>query len=488
MGTGLDNAAGDLEVEEGLSAGEFVGGYRILGLLARGGSGSVFRAERLRDKKVFALKVLSASKARNTRVVSRFINEVRAAALVRHRCLVRVVDIIEQQNPRRIGSVMELVSGETLRAHLEKHGTLTLSDAIDVAEQICDAVSALHAAGIVHRDLKPENVMLLSRFLRERPRIKVLDFGVVKFLRSEGAADGTPDPTVEDAGGLLVGTPRYMAPEQAAGLDVDERADVFAVGVLLFEMISGRCPHEGESLREVMLAKLEAAPRITMNPDREILPQELSELVDVCLSADRDARPKSAREVMARLQDARCVLSVVGPVHAEGARPQASGDARLGASGARSVSSSASASASASASPSALALASASGFARRSGTRPVGNGGAGGSSGGGSSRGGSPGGLPGGVTFLHHRSRVLLALAVGMAALLIGLGLLLVDRGPSDPDDGAEVVYVPMVIGPHVRTSTARSPERVGSDGSAPVPSSGSPVDEARAEPQEERP
>ncbi|MBK8012802.1 MAG: serine/threonine protein kinase [Deltaproteobacteria bacterium] len=472
MGSGLDNAASDAAIDDDLAVGEFVGGYRILGLLARGGSGSVFRAERLRDRKRFALKMLSSSKAGNARVVSRFINEVRAAALVRHRCLVRVVDIIEQQNPRRIGSVMEFVSGETLRAQLETHGPLTLHDAILVAEQICDAISVLHGAGIVHRDLKPENIMLLSRFMREPPRIKVLDFGVVKFLRSETS----PESTVEDARGLLVGTPRYMAPEQAAGFDVDERADVFSVGVLLFEMISGRCPHEGESLREVMLAKLEAAPRIVMTSDREILPQELSDLVDACLSADREARPKSAREVMARLQEARCVLSVVGPVHAEGASPAASSDGGRGSSGSRASSASASASSSASG----LARVSAKGPARGA------SGGSSGGASGGRSRGGD--GRLMGFYLSRLRSRELRALAVGIVALLIGLGVLLLGRGLSDPDDEAEVVYVPMAIGSHARTSTAQPLERIGTKDGSAKSSSGSSVDEARASKREQRP
>jgi eukaryotic-like serine/threonine-protein kinase len=288
--------------------GEVVGGYALLERLGRGGAGSVFKA-RAADGNICALKVLAASKVKRARVVQRFFDEVRAASAVKHPGLIRVLDFVEEEEPRRLAYAMEYLEGESLRDKLKREHTIGLREAMDIGAQICEALHALHQGGIIHRDLKPENIMIAAA-KGGRPLVKLLDFGVVKFLPVDptGGVKDTEKP------GTFVGTPRYMAPEQAAGAAVDPRADLFSIGVILFEMITGRCPHEGDSLRDVVLAKLKGAPRITVNPEKEVLPQELTDMVDACLRLKSSLRPKDAQAVANGLREAEVVLFTVGPI------------------------------------------------------------------------------------------------------------------------------------------------------------------------------
>jgi serine/threonine-protein kinase len=287
--------------------GAVVGGYALLERLGRGGAGSVFKV-RAADGSICALKVLSASKVKRARVVQRFFDEVRAASAVKHPGLIQVLDFIEEEEPRRLAYAMEYLEGESLRDRLKRETTIGLREAMEIGAQICEALQALHDAGIIHRDLKPENIMVAGK--SGKPIVKLLDFGVVKFLPIDPTAGGRE----EEKPGTFVGTPRYMAPEQAAGAAVDNRADLFSIGVILFEMITGRCPHEGDSLRDVVLAKLKGAPRITVNPEKEVLPQELTDLVDACLRLKPALRPKDASAVANGLREAEIVLFAVGAI------------------------------------------------------------------------------------------------------------------------------------------------------------------------------
>jgi serine/threonine-protein kinase len=300
--------------------GHRIGEYTLLELIGKGGAGSVFRAQRS-DGQVVALKVLAAAKVTRARVVQRFFDEAKTASLVEHRSLVRFIEFIEEDEPRRLAYAMEYVAGESLRDKLAREKTLPMADAIHVAKQICEGVHALHQAGVIHRDLKPENIMLIPADAPAgRLQVKILDFGVAKFLST--------DPKTHPGGenpGTFVGTPRYMAPEQAAGGSVDARSDLFAIGVMLFEMIIGARPHEGDSLKAVVMAKLKGAPRLTVNPEHELLPQELADVVDACLKLQPDLRPKDALTVIRALEDARAVLAAVGPVRLEPKSARTSG-------------------------------------------------------------------------------------------------------------------------------------------------------------------
>ncbi len=304
---GGDGVAGDPDV------GEQIGDYQLLELLGKGGAGSVFKARRGRDGLIVALKVLAAAKIKRPRVVQRFLDEAKTASLVQHPSLIRFVELIDEPEPRRLAYAMEYVDGESLREKLQREQALPLQEAIHIARLLCEGVDSLHGVGVIHRDLKPENVMLIAP---DDPHgvieVKILDYGVAKFLPSGSGVAAAEGP------GTFVGTPRYMAPEQAAGGSVDARTDLFAIGVMLFEMITGVRPHEGDSLKAVVMAKLKGAPRLTMNPEKEVLPQELADIVDSCLKLQPDLRPKDARSVISTLADAQAVLSVVGPVRLDG--------------------------------------------------------------------------------------------------------------------------------------------------------------------------
>ena len=301
---------------QGLTAdpepGDVLAGYQLLETIGQGGASTVFRALRIQDGGIYALKVLSSTKVRRPRMVQRFVDEIRAASSVRHPGLVEVFDFVEEQSPRRLAYAMEYVPGEVLRARIRREGILDLRTSIQIGIQVCDALSALHGRGIIHRDLKPENILLGETPMGVPPRVKLFDFGVVKFLPGEGRVP----QEAQDRPGTFVGTPRYMAPEQAAGLKIDHRADLFALGVMMFEMITGRCPHDGDALRDVVMAKLKGAPRITVSAAQELLPLELTDVVDGCLQLKPHARPKSALEVRKALQEAECVLFTVGAMRA----------------------------------------------------------------------------------------------------------------------------------------------------------------------------
>ncbi|MBI4815925.1 MAG: serine/threonine protein kinase [Deltaproteobacteria bacterium] len=284
--------------------GEVIGGYELLKVLGKGGAGSVFRARALDDGAVVSLKVLASSKLRKARLVRRFLDEARTASMVSHPSLVRLIEFIDQEDPRRLAYAMEFVDGESLREKLNRERALDLASAIRIVLQICDGVDALHESGIIHRDLKPENIMLVGD--PNSPKVKLLDYGVAKVVGSE--SDDSESP------GTFVGTPRYMAPEQAAGGSVDPRSDLFAIGVIIFEMVTGKRPHEGDSLKAVVMAKLQGAPRVTINPDKEVLPKGLSDAVDACLKLQPASRPDSAKALRTSLDEALAVLYVVGSV------------------------------------------------------------------------------------------------------------------------------------------------------------------------------
>jgi hypothetical protein len=307
---GATDAPAVVPVAPDPQSGDVIGGYALVELLGRGGAALVFRARRRRDDAIVALKVLAADKVSRPRIVQRFLDEAEIASHVRHTAIVEFVELVDVASPRRLAYAMEYVAGQSLRERLQLGTAMPLLEVIHVAKQLAGGLGALHAAGIVHRDLKPENVMLVVE--RGRPtRVKLLDFGVAKHV-SQASDPHTPGKV--DTPGTFVGTPRYMAPEQAAGGKVDGRADLFALGVMLFEMVAGQRPHEGDTLKAVVMAKLKGAPRLTMNPDREVLPAELAELVDACLKLQPDARPADTGAVIRVLDEAATVLSIVGTV------------------------------------------------------------------------------------------------------------------------------------------------------------------------------
>jgi len=277
--------------------GAVLGSYRLLQQIGAGGMGRVFVAEHVRLGRRVALKVLRSEFSGNLEAVKRFFAEARAVNCISHENIIEVSDFVESRNGPSF-YIMELLHGQDLRGVQEREGILPIERILRIGAQICSGLGAAHAAGIVHRDLKPDNIFLIERN-GQRDFVKLLDFGVAKLNANFDEA-----ATFRSTVGMVVGTPDYMAPEQALGHPVDHRADIYATGVILYEMVAGRRPFVATSAREVMVQHLTATPcrPSRLNPAGKI-PEELEELILCCLAKDPINRPQEIGEVEQRLRD-----------------------------------------------------------------------------------------------------------------------------------------------------------------------------------------
>jgi serine/threonine-protein kinase len=275
-----------------LRPGTFLGPYEILERLGSGGMGEVYLAQDPRLGRRVALKLLPDHFVTNQDRLRRFRQEARAASALNHPNIVTVHEIGEAETAHYI--VIEFIEGETLRALLSRK-RLDLVTVLDVATQTASALAAAHAAGIVHRDIKPENIML-----RHDGYVKVLDFGLAKLAeRPEGVA-ASLNVSFETSPGLVVGTVDYMSPEQAQGLKVDERTDIWSLGVVLFEMVTGRLPFKGKTQSHTLVSILEQQlPPLVHGPD---VPVELERILTRALNKSRDERYQTFNEMLADLR------------------------------------------------------------------------------------------------------------------------------------------------------------------------------------------
>lgn len=278
---------------------QLVGRYNILSLLGAGGMGEVFLAEDTRLKRKVALKVLPANIAGDPDRLRRFEREAYAVSALNHPNILTVYEFGEEHGTHFL--VMELVEGVTLREKISEGG-LSLNEALAIAEQTAFALSAAHAAGIIHRDLKPENIMLRADGI-----VKVLDFGLAK---QAGPATQAVDSEVktlvqvtnQTKQGVIVGTLRYMSPEQVRGQTMDVRTDIFSLGVVLYEMLTGNDPFNKPTAIDVMAAILtENPPPIT--EQRQDASPELQRIVSKALSKNLNERYQSSKDLLADLKD-----------------------------------------------------------------------------------------------------------------------------------------------------------------------------------------
>jgi serine/threonine-protein kinase len=271
--------------------------YKLLRLLGDGGMGSVYEAEHLRLGTHVAIKVLHSDLARRSGLIERFLQEARVSAQIRSPHVVHVTDV--ESTPDGIAYlVMELLQGEPLSALVKRERTLPVATACAYTLQILEALEAAHSLGVVHRDLKPDNVFVT--FEGGKAVIKLIDFGIAKLKRAEGATGaGHKNLTVA---GMLMGTPEYMAPEQAySATDVDARADLYSVGVMLYEMLSGQTPAQGEDPRVVVLKveRGEVQPLVHVAPN---VPPEVAGLVHRAMAPRPEMRFSSAAEMRIALE------------------------------------------------------------------------------------------------------------------------------------------------------------------------------------------
>jgi len=282
-----------------LDAGTRLGRYEIRSQIGEGGMGEVYLAEDTKLNRKVALKILPADVAANEDRMRRFVQEAKSASALNHPNIITIYEIDQVDSVYFIAS--EFIDGQTLRERM-RNEPRKLGQALDLAIQISRALSAAHAAGIIHRDIKPDNIML-----RRDGIVKVLDFGLAKLKERPPSQmvdlDAPTRAVVKTEPGVVLGTAIYMSPEQARGLPVDERTDIFSLGVVLYETISGCLPFEGKTTTEVLAEIIsEHEPPPLARYSREV-PAELERIVSKALRKDRDERYQTVKDLLLDLQN-----------------------------------------------------------------------------------------------------------------------------------------------------------------------------------------
>ena len=277
--------------------GKSIAHYKVLSLLGEGGMGEVYLAQDTRLGRKVALKFLPASLIGDTSRLRRFEQEAHAASALNHPNILTIYEIGQINDWPFIAT--EFIDGDTLRQEM-KGSRMKLGEVLDVAIQLASALSAAHASGVIHRDIKPENVMLSQDGVA-----KILDFGLAKLTAPRRAPADTEAPTktlFKTDPGTVVGTTAYMSPEQASGIPVDARTDIFSLGVVVFEMVAGRLPFEGDTSSEILASLLsEKEPQPLARYSRDV-PAELERIVSKALRKDRNERYQTIKDLLIDLK------------------------------------------------------------------------------------------------------------------------------------------------------------------------------------------
>ena len=284
-----------------LSPGTRLGVYEVTTQIGAGGMGEVYRATDGNLKRSVAIKVLPASVAGDADRLARFQREAEVLAALNHPNIAAIYGL--EKTPDFTALVMELVDGDDLSSRIAR-GAIPIDEALPIARQIADALDAAHEQGIIHRDLKPANIKI-----RADGTVKVLDFGLAKAMDPAGTSrvDAINSPTVTAHAtqmGMILGTAAYMAPEQAKGRSVDRRADIWAFGVVLYEMLTGRRAFDGDDISEVLASVLKTDPDLSVLPAD--VPPSVRRLLRRCLQKD-------PRKRLSAIGDARLELDEIEP-------------------------------------------------------------------------------------------------------------------------------------------------------------------------------
>lgn len=262
----------------------FADRYQIIEELGKGGMGTVYRALDMKLDEEVAIKVIRPEIASDPDTVLRFSHELKLARRISHRNIGRLYELMESKGHHFI--TMEYIPGLDLHRLIKKATPMPVEKAVTIAAQICEGLREAHRLGIVHRDLKPGNVLI-----DKEGRARILDFGIARSVDTEGMTRL----------GMTVGTPEYMSPEQVDGQAADERADIYSLGIILYEMLTGRRPFEGKNVFAIGYKHLMVPPRdpVQLNPD---IPLDLSRFILKCLQKDKSDRYRGAAEALAELQ------------------------------------------------------------------------------------------------------------------------------------------------------------------------------------------
>lgn len=264
-----------------LSRGEiFADRYEILEDLGEGGMGRVYKVIDQKINETIALKLIKPEIGFNTQAIERFRNELKIARKISHRNICRMYDLGEEGFLQYI--TMEYVAGEDLKRFVKRAGQLTSGKAIFIAKQVAQGLTEAHRLGVIHRDLKPQNIMI-----DEDGNARIMDFGIARFIDSDKLTGS----------GVMIGTPEYMSPEQAEIKDVDKRTDIYSLGVVMYEMVTGQVPFEGETPLSIVMKHKSVAPR-NVHEINTMVPRALAAVIARCLEKERRKRYQTAEELI----------------------------------------------------------------------------------------------------------------------------------------------------------------------------------------------
>jgi hypothetical protein len=274
---------------------EKISRYKVIRKIASGGMGDVYEAIDPELERRVALKVLPVEIAKDPGRLQRFVREARAASSLNHPSVIQIYEIAQDGDVHFIS--MEYIEGETLEHRLSR-GPCSVSETVQIALKIADALQAAHVSGIVHRDIKPSNIMLTSS-----NQIKILDFGLAKVQPPVAESVRPSEVQTRTSSGMILGTPHYMSPEQTLGKDLDQRTDIFSFGVMLYEMLSGKRPFSGDDFKAVLGQILYRDPE-PLHSLRSDVPAKLQGIISRCMAKEVSERYQNMTDVIQDLQEA----------------------------------------------------------------------------------------------------------------------------------------------------------------------------------------
>ena len=261
----------------------FAGRYQIIEELGRGGMGRVYKVlDKDIDEKM-ALKLLNLEVATDEKIIKRFQNELKFARKITHKNVCKMYHLAKKEETPYI--TMEYVPGEDLKSLIKRKEKLAAEEAISIAKQVCEGLVEAHELGVVHRDLKPQNIMI-----DDKGRAKIMDFGISRSLETKGVTEA----------GVIIGTPEYMSPEQVEGKEVGKRSDIYSVGVILYEMVTGKIPFEGGTALSIALKHKSEMPQEPWQINAQIS-ESLSRVILKCMEKDKEKRYEGADELLSEL-------------------------------------------------------------------------------------------------------------------------------------------------------------------------------------------